>query len=213
MSLSVTKLTCWHVRSTITKTYLYNDDPLKPHFFIVKLGFTGVYIILLISAQKHRLWVLVRTASPRRFERVPTICGLSRKMKKISEILFDNLPFLVVKFSVYLNRRVFVMKTRNSLRIHTVWSESSLVTWRNIASLAIQNVASEASDQNAQADLNLRQAQMCEGTFSDVAGQTDNFIKVYFISAYTVIFVSLVCLRISPAGLMLSFMWSAILNN
>ena len=36
---------------TITKTYLYNFDPLKPHFYIVKLGFTGVYIIFLISAQ------------------------------------------------------------------------------------------------------------------------------------------------------------------
>ena len=52
---------------TITKTYLYNFDHLKPHFYIVKLGFTGVYIIFLVSAQKHRLWVLVRTASPRRF--------------------------------------------------------------------------------------------------------------------------------------------------
>ena len=52
---------------TITKTRLYNFDPLKPHFYIVKLGFTGVYIIFLISAQKHRLWVLVRTASTRRF--------------------------------------------------------------------------------------------------------------------------------------------------
>ena len=51
----------------ITKTCLYNFDPLKPHFYIVKLGFTGVYIIFLISAQKHRLWVLVRTASARRF--------------------------------------------------------------------------------------------------------------------------------------------------
>ena len=40
----------------ITKTSLYNLDPLKPHFYIVKLGFTGVYIIFLISAQKHRLW-------------------------------------------------------------------------------------------------------------------------------------------------------------
>ena len=37
--------------SVITKTYLYNFDPLKPHFYIVKLGFTGVYIIFLISAQ------------------------------------------------------------------------------------------------------------------------------------------------------------------
>ena len=55
------------VTVTITKTYLYNINSLKPHFYIVKLGFTGVYIIFLISAQKHRLWVLVRTASPRRF--------------------------------------------------------------------------------------------------------------------------------------------------
>ena len=37
--------------SYITKTYLYNVDPLKPHFYIVKLGFTGVYIIFLIFAQ------------------------------------------------------------------------------------------------------------------------------------------------------------------
>ena len=29
------------------KTYLYNFNPLKPHFYIVKLGFTGVYIIFL----------------------------------------------------------------------------------------------------------------------------------------------------------------------
>ena len=51
----------------ITKTYLYDFDPLKPHFNIVKLGFTVVYINFLTSAQKHRLWVLVRTASARRF--------------------------------------------------------------------------------------------------------------------------------------------------
>ena len=35
----------------ITKTCLYNFDPLKPHFYIVKPGFTRVYIILLISVQ------------------------------------------------------------------------------------------------------------------------------------------------------------------
>ena len=37
--------------NSITKTYLYNFDPLKLHFYIVKLGFTGVCIIFLISAQ------------------------------------------------------------------------------------------------------------------------------------------------------------------
>ena len=61
--------------------YLYNFDPLKPHFYIVKLGFTGVYMIFLVSAQKHRLCVLVRTASPRRFKRVPTIYVWRRNMK------------------------------------------------------------------------------------------------------------------------------------
>ena len=35
------------------KTRLYNFDPLKPHFYIEKLGFTGVYIIF-ISTQKPR---------------------------------------------------------------------------------------------------------------------------------------------------------------
>ena len=34
------------------KTYLYNFDPLKPHFYIVKLWFTGGIHHILISAQK-----------------------------------------------------------------------------------------------------------------------------------------------------------------
>ena len=33
----------------ITKTYLYNVDPLKPYFYIVKLGFSrGIYIYIYI---------------------------------------------------------------------------------------------------------------------------------------------------------------------
>ena len=42
----------------MTKPCLCNVDPLKPHFYVVKLEFTGVYIIFLISAQKHILCVL-----------------------------------------------------------------------------------------------------------------------------------------------------------
>ena len=80
----------------IEKTCLYNFNPLKPHFYIVKLSFKGVYIIFL-SAQKHKLWVLVRTASP------------STNMKNIRVFLPENFPFLEVKFSIHLNRRVFVM--------------------------------------------------------------------------------------------------------
>ena len=41
------QLCCLHYLSgqPITKTCLYKFDPLKPHFYIVKLGFIGVYII------------------------------------------------------------------------------------------------------------------------------------------------------------------------
>ena len=44
----------------------YNIDSLKPHFYIVKLGFTEVYIFFSYFYSKHRLWVLgvlVRTVS------------------------------------------------------------------------------------------------------------------------------------------------------
>ena len=35
----------------ITKTYLNQFDPDKSHFYVVKQGFIGVYIIIPISAQ------------------------------------------------------------------------------------------------------------------------------------------------------------------
>ena len=34
-------------KNLIMKTYLYNFDPFKPHFYIVKLGLTGVYMFFL----------------------------------------------------------------------------------------------------------------------------------------------------------------------
>ena len=96
-----------HFFSVIMKTCLYNFDPLKPHFYIVKLGFTGVYIIFLISAKNidHRYSL----EPPRRggSNEYPQYMFWSEM--KISEILSENFQFLVVKFSVYLNRRVSVM--------------------------------------------------------------------------------------------------------
>ena len=35
------------VPSNITKTYLYNFDPLKPHFYIVKLVYRGIHYFFL----------------------------------------------------------------------------------------------------------------------------------------------------------------------
>ena len=70
------------------------------------MGFTGVYIDGLISAQKHRLWVLaevVLTSTQDLF--------FEQKYGNYQSFLFESSHFLVVKFSVYVNRRVFVMPT------------------------------------------------------------------------------------------------------
>ena len=70
------------------KTYLYNFDPLKPHFYSVKLGFTKVYIIFLI--------LLNECLQSMFFE---------QKYEKYQRFLSENFLFLEVKFSIYLNRR------------------------------------------------------------------------------------------------------------
>ena len=126
----------------ITKTRLYSFDPLKPHFYIVKLGFIGVYIIFLISAKKHGLWVLVRT------EAVLTSTHnlrFEQKYEKCQSFLCEYFQFLEVKFSIYLNMHVFVMlwslspfciskmhpvniwsDCANAQAVRAVWCKSSL---------------------------------------------------------------------------------------
>ena len=92
--IKATRLICFR----ITKTCLYKFDPLKPHFYIVKLGFAGVYIIFLIFAKIHL-----------RFE---------QKYEKISEFfLSENVLFLEVKFYIsyiyiyiYINILVFIFQ-------------------------------------------------------------------------------------------------------
>ena len=68
---------------SITKTCPYSFDPIKPHFYIVKLGFTGVYIIFLISAQNID-------------------CGHSleppQKYEKYQNFFSETFHFLVFKF-------------------------------------------------------------------------------------------------------------------
>ena len=87
---------------TSRKKRLYSFDPLKPHFYIVKLGFTGVYVIFLISAQNIDEAVLTNTHN---------LC-FEQKCEKYQKFLSENFHFLVGKFSIYLNRHVFVMKKK-----------------------------------------------------------------------------------------------------
>ena len=71
-------------RIVITKTYLYNFDPLKPYFYIVKLGFTGVYIIFFLILLKN---IEYRNSlePPHRggSNEYPQLLFLSRNMKNI----------------------------------------------------------------------------------------------------------------------------------
>ena len=56
LQICQTWVTCWTPSPLIhiTKTRLYNFDPLKLHFYIVKLGFIGI-IIRTASASTHNL--------------------------------------------------------------------------------------------------------------------------------------------------------------
>ena len=94
----------------ITKTCLYNFDPLKPHFYIVKLGFTGICIIFLISAQNIDCGYSLEPPHRGGPNEYPQSMFLSRNMKSMSFFYLKNFQFLEVKFSVYWNRRVFVME-------------------------------------------------------------------------------------------------------
>ena len=69
--------------ATITKTCLYNVDPLKAHFYIVKLGFTGVYIILLISAQNIDCGYSLEPPRRGGSNEYPQSMFLSRNLKNI----------------------------------------------------------------------------------------------------------------------------------
>ena len=94
--------------SLITKTYLYNFDPLKPHFYIVKLGFTGVNIIFLISVQNIDCGYSLeppRRGHPNEYH---NLC-FEQKYENIRVFLSEIFQFLEVKFSIYLNRSIFVM--------------------------------------------------------------------------------------------------------
>ena len=96
-------------KAIITKTHLCNFDPLKPHFYIIKLGFTGVYIIFLISAQNIHCGYLLELPQWGSSNEYPQWIFWA-EIRKISEFLSENFQFLEVKFSTYLNRRVFGMQ-------------------------------------------------------------------------------------------------------
>ena len=77
----------------ITKTCIYNFDLLKPHIYIVKLGFTGVYIIFLISAQNKDCGYSLEPPRRGGSNEYPQSMRFEQKYKKYQNFLSENFHF------------------------------------------------------------------------------------------------------------------------
>ena len=74
------------------KTCLDNVDPLKPHFYIVKLGFTGVYFIFLFPLKNIDCGYSLEPPRRGGSNEYQQSMFLSRNMKNIS-FLSENFQF------------------------------------------------------------------------------------------------------------------------
>ena len=92
----------------ITKTYLYNFDPNKPNFYIVKLGvYRGIHYFFLFLLKNIDCGYSLEPPRRGGSNKYPQSMFWT-EIWKLSEFLSENFQFLMVKFSIYLNRRVFV---------------------------------------------------------------------------------------------------------
>ena len=96
-------------------TFPYTIYPLYPLLYS-KTGIRRCIPIFLIFALKHRLWVLVRTASTRRFYRVPTIYVLSKNKRNIKIFLMKFSIFTDEKNLCILHGQVFITCTVSAYR-------------------------------------------------------------------------------------------------
>ena len=73
--------------------HLYNFDPLKPHFYIVKLGFTGVYIIFLFLLKNIDCGYSLEPPRRGGSNGYPQSTFLSRNMKTIRIFYLKTFSF------------------------------------------------------------------------------------------------------------------------
>ena len=90
----------YSIASCITKPCLYNFDPLKPHFYIAKLGFAGVCIIFLISAQNIDCGYSLEPPHRGGSNEYPQSI-FEQIFEKYPNFLSENFHFFVVIFSVF----------------------------------------------------------------------------------------------------------------
>ena len=83
-------------------TPIYIFDPLKPHFYTVKLGFPGVNIIFLISAQNIDCGYLLEPPRWGSYNEYPQSMFWA-EIWKISE-------FFIWKFSVFWSKIFYIFE-------------------------------------------------------------------------------------------------------
>ena len=88
----------------IMKTCPCHVDPFTPHFYIVKLGFTGVHILFLFLVQNIDCGYSLEPP-----KRVPTNNVLSKNMKIVKKIQLKIVIFTAMKNCCILHGRVCVM--------------------------------------------------------------------------------------------------------
>ena len=92
----------------VTKTCLYNADPLKFHFYVVRLGFTGVYIIFLFLRKNVDCGYLLELPLWGSSNEYPQSMFWA-EVWKYQFFIWKFSVFGDKKFSVYLSKRVFIM--------------------------------------------------------------------------------------------------------
>ena len=93
----------------ITKTCLYIFYPLKPHFFIVKLGFIGYTLFFTFLLKNIDCGYSLEPPRRGGSNEYPHLC-FEQKHEKYRNFLYEKFHFFFGgKIFVYLNRHVFVM--------------------------------------------------------------------------------------------------------
>ena len=90
----------------ITKTYLYKFDPLKPHFYIVKLGFTGDTLFFLFLLKNIDCGYSLEPPRRGGSNEYPQFMFLA-EIWKISEFLSEKLSVYGAEFFQYIWIGVF----------------------------------------------------------------------------------------------------------
>ena len=106
---------------SITKTRLYNFDPLKPNFYMVKRGLQGYTFFLILQKKKKKKKKKKKIDCGFTLE-PPRRCGSNEyphsmfwaEKWKLSVFFSERFPFLVVKLSIYL--RCFRIANEGTVR-------------------------------------------------------------------------------------------------